>query len=78
MHNSQNFDKIDGFLKPILNTCILVNLIVGWGEGVIKEGVGIVHQIYIFSGGANTWGSTIHQSKNWYYFSPLSQLEFVS
>ena len=30
---------------------ILCNLIVGWGEGVIKEGVGILHQIYIFREG---------------------------
>ena len=28
---SQNFDKIDSFLKPVLNICILGNLIVGWG-----------------------------------------------
>ena len=35
------YDKIDSFLKPALNTFILSNLIVGWGEGVIKEGAGI-------------------------------------
>ena len=27
--HSQNFDKIDSFIKPILNICILGNLIVG-------------------------------------------------
>ena len=27
------------FLKPVLNIFILGNLIVGWGEGVIKEGL---------------------------------------
>ena len=51
MHHSQSSDKIDSFLKPVLNILILCNLIVGWGEGVIKEGVGILHQIYRFRGG---------------------------
>ena len=37
MRHFQNFDKIDSFLKPVLNILILGNLIVGWGEGVIKE-----------------------------------------
>ena len=51
-HNDANsFYKIDSFLKPVLNILILCNLIVGWGEGVIKEGVGILHQIYRFRGG---------------------------
>ena len=48
MRHSQSFDKIDTFLKPLLNILILCNLIAGWGEGVIKEGAGILHQIYIF------------------------------
>ena len=48
MRHSQSFDKIDTFLKPLLNILILCNLISGWGEGVIKEGAGILHQIYIF------------------------------
>ena len=46
MHHSQSFDKIDSFLNLVLNILILCNLIVRWGEGVIKEGVGILHQIY--------------------------------
>ena len=37
MRHSKSFDKIDSFLKPVLNILILCNLIVGWGEGVIKE-----------------------------------------
>ena len=41
----QNFEKIDGFLKPVLSIFIHDNLIVEWGEGVIKEGAGILHQI---------------------------------
>ena len=51
MHHCQSFDKIDSFLKPVLNILILRNFIVGWGEGVIKEGAGILHQIYRFRGG---------------------------
>ena len=39
-HNdANNFDKIGTFLKPVLNIFILCKLIVGWGEGVIKEGL---------------------------------------
>ena len=74
MRHSQNFDKIDSFLKPVLNICILINLIVGWGEWVIKDGAGILHQTYRFSGGANIWGIRIHQSKSWYYLGPLKHL----
>ena len=36
----------------------------GWGEGVIKEWAGILHQIYRFRGGVNNWGSKIHQIKS--------------
>ena len=46
MRHFQNFGKIHSFLKPDLNIHILNNLIVGWGEGVIKKGVGILHQVY--------------------------------
>ena len=35
--------KIDTFLKPVLSILFRGNLIVGWGEGVIKEGAGILH-----------------------------------
>ena len=67
--HSQNFDKIDGFLKPVLNICILGNLILGWGEWVIKEAAVILHQIFRFSGGVNIWGR-IHQSKSLYSLGP--------
>ena len=56
MHHSQSSDKIDSFLKPVLNILILCNLIVGWGEGVIKEGAGILHQVYRFRGSVKSWG----------------------
>ena len=80
MHHSQNFDKTDSFLKSVLNISILSNLIVGRGERVIKEGVGILHQIYRFSGGVNIWQSRIHQSKSWYYLVPsqTSKLEIFT
>ena len=56
MCHSHNFDKIDSFLKPVLNIFIFGNLIVEWGEEVIKERAGILHQIYRFKGGVNDWG----------------------
>ena len=36
-------DKIDSFLKPVLNIFILGNLTVGWGKGLIKEKADILH-----------------------------------
>ena len=40
----------------MLSILIVRNLIVGWGEGVVKEGAGILHQIYRFLGGFNSYG----------------------
>ena len=50
MRHSQNFDKIDSLLKPVLNIYVLGNLIVGCvcGGGVNKERAFILHQIYRF------------------------------
>ena len=70
MRHSQNIYKIDSFLKLVLNICIIGNFFAGWGEWVIKEGAGILHQIYRFSGGVNIWGSRIHHCKSWYYLGP--------
>ena len=56
MRHSQNFDKVDSFLKSVLKMCILGNLIVGWGEWVVNNGTGILHQIYRFSGGVIIFG----------------------
>ena len=56
MRHLKSFDKIDSFLKSVLNIFILVNLIVGWGEGVIKERAGLLHQICRFRGGVNNLG----------------------
>ena len=52
--HSQIFDKIDSFVKPVLNIFIFRNLTVGWG-GVINKGAGILHQIYRFRGCVNSW-----------------------
>ena len=56
MRHSQNFNKVNSFLKSVLKMCILGNLIVGWGEWVINNGTGILHQIYRFSGGVIIFG----------------------
>ena len=63
MRHSQNFNKIDSFLKLVLNIIILRNVIARWEEGIINEGAGILHQIYRFGGG--------NQSKTWYYLGPF-------
>ena len=39
MSHSQNFDRIDCFLKPVLNIFILRNLIVGWRRGLLMRGL---------------------------------------
>ena len=38
LRHSQYFDKIDSFLKPVLNSCILGNLIVGEVDELLKGG----------------------------------------
>ena len=50
MRHSQNVEKIDSFLNSILN---IGNLVVGWGEWIIKEGAVFLYQIYRFSRGVN-------------------------
>ena len=57
---------------------VSIGLTVGWGKWVIKERTDILHQIYKFIGGVKSWGSTIHQSKSWYYLGPSQtfKLEF--
>ena len=69
LRNSQNFYKIDSFLKLVLTFCVLDNLIVGWSGWFIKEGAGILPQIFRFSGGVNVWGR-IYQIKSWYSLVP--------
>ena len=80
MYHSQNFNKIDSFLKSVLNICIFGDLIVGWGEQVIEEGVGILHRIYSCSARVNIWGNRIRQSKSWYYLgsSQTSKVDFFA
>ena len=56
MGHSQNFDKIDSFLKPVLNIIVVRDVIAGWREEIIKKGAGILHQRYRFRGGVISWG----------------------
>ena len=56
LRHPQNFNKINIGQKSLLKTLIFYNLIVGWKEGVIKEGAGILHQICRFRRGAKCWG----------------------
>ena len=56
MGHSLYFDKIDSFLKPVLNIIVVRDVIAGWGEGIIKKGAGILHQRYRFRGGVISWG----------------------
>ena len=46
-----NFDKINSFLKPVLNILIHRNLILAWREEAIKEKACVLHQIYRLRGG---------------------------
>ena len=48
MRHFLNFDKVDSFLKRVLNIMALRNVIAGLGERIIKEGAVILHQIYRF------------------------------
>ena len=56
IRHSQNIVKINSFLKIVLNICIIGNLVVGWGEWVIKKGAGIwiksidLVEVLIFAG----------------------------
>ena len=43
---------------------------------LLKGGAGILHQIFRFSEGVNTWGR-IHQSKSWYSLGLSSQTSKV-
>ena len=74
--HSQSFDKIDSFLKSVLNILILCHLIVGWGVGVIKEGDGVfVSNLQIQRRCLKVGESIIHQSKCWYYLGPFQTLK---
>ena len=72
----QNFDKIDSFLKLVLNIFILGNFIVGWGEGFMK--VFCIRSIDL--GDVKSWESRMHQSESWYYLGPsqTSKVEFLA
>ena len=68
VRHSQNFDRVDGFIKLILNIVILRNLIVVWGRGLLKTGlVFCIRQIHRFRAGVKSWGGRIHQNKSRYH-----------
>ena len=72
MRHSQNFNKIDSFLKPVLNIIVLRNVIAGWGERVvIKERAGIDLEKLLKVG-----ESSIYQSQSWYYLGPFETLRW--
>ena len=50
MRHFQHFDKVDSFLQNSRQ------LNCRGGEGVIKEGTGILHQIYRLKGVLIVWG----------------------
>ena len=71
MRYSQRFEKIDSFLKPVLNIFILPNLIVGWGRRLLKRGL-VSYVKSVDLGDVLILGrTTIHQSKSWYYLGPF-------
>ena len=56
MRRSLISDKINNFLKPVLNISILSNLAAACVEDVIKKRAGILHQIHTFRESINSWG----------------------
>ena len=65
MFHSQNFNKNNSFLEPVLNIIVLRNVIRGWGRGLLKRGWYFASNIdlEVFKVGE----SSIHQSKSLYY-----------
>ena len=69
MRHSKNLDKIDSFLKPVLNVIIFHNLIVGWVTGLLKRGL----VLPIKSLDLCCRRNMIHQSKSWHYLGPFQK-----
>ena len=74
MRHYQNFDKVNSFLKPLLNILILRCLFVGWGGEVIRKEAAILHQIYKFRGDANNWREQGSSKQEWILFTTLSNI----
>ena len=62
--HSQNFDKIDSFLKPILNIFILRNSIVEWRRGLLKRGLASCIKSVNLRKVLIVGGSRVHQSES--------------
>ena len=71
LRHSQNFDKIDSFLKPVLNVFILHNSIVGWRRGLLKKGLVSYTKSIDLEKVLIVGRRRIHQRKSWYYFGPF-------
>ena len=71
MCHSQNFDKIDSFLKPVSNILILRYLIVGRGRGLLKRRLVFCIKSVDLEEVLKFMESRIHQSKSWYYLGPF-------
>ena len=71
IRHSQNFDKIDSFLNPVLNIFILRNLIVWLGGRLLKRGLVFCILSIDLEEGLIVGRSTIHEAKSWYYLGPF-------
>ena len=70
MRHYQNFDKIDSFLKPVLNNFNLgsfITIIVIWGRGLLMRGLVLCIKSIDLGDILIVGSSRIHQSKSWYY-----------
>ena len=65
MRHSQNFDRIDGFLKPDFDIFIFRNLIVGWGRWLLKKGLLFCIRSVDSGEMVIVRGSSIHKSKSY-------------
>ena len=78
MHHSQNFDKINTFLKPVLNIFIFYILRVQLRRGLSKRELLFCIKS-IDTGDVLIFGRRrIHQSKNWYYLGHLRSMFFFA
>ena len=71
MRHPQNFDKIDSFLKPVLNIFILRNLNVWLGGRLLKRGLVFCILSTDLGEVLIVGRSTIHEAKSWYYLGPF-------
>ena len=78
VRHSQNFGKIDSFLKPVLNIFIVGNIFVEWVRELFKRG--LVFRIICKDLGEVliVVGSRTHQSESWPYLGPSYIVEIFA